>query len=63
MIVMYDFIDKIKYCNEVTFFEVEIFVLSTSYVDALSIKNMDNFSIPNIDINILTILHIEKLSI
>ena len=36
---------------------------SISYVDVLSIHNMEKKSMPNIDINILSIPYVEKLSI
>ena len=54
------FIHKIKHCNEVTFCELKILVFSTSYVYVLYINNMNNFSLPNIDINILSILHVKN---
>ena len=34
-----------------------------SYVDVLSIHNMETLSVPNVDINVLSILHVDKLSI
>ena len=36
------------------------FSFSTSYVDILSIHNIDNLSVPNIDINVLSIPNVDN---
>ena len=42
---------------------MEILVLYISYVDVLSIHNADNLYIPSIDMNVLSIPHVDKCSI